>query len=176
VAELLGAAPPAGQLEGRSLVPFLRSAAPPPPTNGTAYAFSQIVREDRPNCSGPGPAAGFPAPAHDSDPPSPPHAAGAAEQCLMGLSVRASGWRYTVWLSYSAWGADAYGPVWDSVKGEELYDHRAADAPGGARDAGLSYDDDSEAVNVAADPAFAQTKGGLLAALKEAFPQRTEKA
>ena len=176
IAELLGAPlPPPGQLEGRSLAPFLREG-PPPPSNGTpSFAFSQIVREDRPGCKGPGPAAGFPLHGGDSDPPSPPHpAGGAVGQCLMGLSVRTAGYRYTAWLEYSDWGAASYGPVWGSVAGEELYDHTAADAAGGASDAGLSYDDASEAVNVAADPAYAQIKGELLAALKAGFPQRKE--
>lgn len=91
VAELLGMDAPPGQLEGRSLVPFLRDA--PPPKNFTPYAFSQIVREDRPGCKGPGPAEGFPIHPWDTDPPSGPHATGTADQCLMGLSVRTNGFR-----------------------------------------------------------------------------------
>ena len=97
----------------------------------------------------------------------------AAQQCLMGLSVRTQGYRYTAWLSYSDWGAAAVGPVWGSLAGEELYDHRAADSPDASgADPGLSYDDASEAHNLAAEPAYAQVKGELLAALKVGFPQR----
>lgn len=85
--------------------------------------------------------------------------------------------RYTAWLNYTEWDASTYGPLWDTIVGEELYDHRAADTPGGAGgDPGLSYDDSSESNSVAADPAFSQIKSALQAALKAAFPQRSEKA
>ena len=176
IAELLGLAPPAGQLEGRSLVPFLREGPSPPP-NASSFAYSQILRSDRPGCTVPGPT-GFAVHPWDTDPPSPTPTAQegeAAGQCLMGLSVRVPGYRYTAWLNYSDWSAEAeYGPIWSDIAAEELYDHTAADAPGGGGDAGLSYDDASEGVNRVGDPAYAQQRRDLLAALKAGFPQRSQ--
>ena len=118
----------------------------------------------------------------DSDPPLPTptgteQEGEAAGQCLMGITVRTSGYRYTAWLNYTDWSADMdYGPIWSDSAAEELYDHTAADAPGGGGDAGLSYDDASEGVNRAGDPAYAQQRRDLLAALKAGFPQRSQRA
>jgi iduronate 2-sulfatase len=179
IAELLGVAPPqGGQLAGRSLVPFLRAGPPPPPPPPGAprYAYSQIVRADGRRCSAPDAAAAAAAPG-DSDPPALAPLAPGAPPCLMGLSVRAPGWRYTAWLNYSysppAGGGGAYGPQWDQVAGEELYNHTASDGGGGSgADAGLSYDDASEDANLAQLPELRGKRAELLQALKLGFPQR----
>jgi hypothetical protein len=39
----------------------------------------------------------------------------------MGYSVRSVDWRYTRWM---VWDGASLSPLWDSVIGEELYDHR----------------------------------------------------
>ena len=61
----LTAAVPAGQLQGRSLLPLLRAPAPAP---SDAAAFSQLVRSDHGNCTPPGAGAAA-GDASDSDPP-----------------------------------------------------------------------------------------------------------
>jgi hypothetical protein len=183
IAELLGVPPraPAGQLGGRSLVPYLREGPPPPPPPPSAplYAYSQIVRQDaRRQCSAPGGGAGGEGAEGDSDPPAPRALAAGAPPCTMGLSVRAHGWRYTAWVNFTYQGR-VYGPQWGEVAGEELYNHTAADAAdggggggGGAGDPGLSYDDASEGANLAQLPELRGRKAELLQALKAGFPQR----
>ena len=172
LAELLdlGAAVPAGQLAGTSLVPHLRAGGRAPPL--PAAAFSQIVRGDR-NCTPPQ-AHLTPEPrAGDSDPPAPPAPAG-APPCAMGMSVRTAGWRYTRWTGYDYGQAKAnatWGPVWDDVRGEELYSHAADDA---ALDplAGTDFDD-NELVNLAGNATYAAVKAQLAAQLRAAFPPRS---
>jgi iduronate 2-sulfatase len=166
IAELLGAR--AEGLQGRSLAPFLRAPGARAAVANVSGALSQVVRADRP-CAPPA-AARTPRPARgDSDPPRAP-APPDAPPCLMGLSLRARGYRYTAWLNFSYAGA---GALWDELEGEELYDHTVADAvpaSAGAPDPGLDYDDASESVNVAADPHYAAVKEQLKAMLRAGFP------
>lgn len=174
IAELLGVAPPSG-LEGRSLAPLLRSSnnnlASAPPENFTC-SFSQIVRTDRP-CTSPSEEL-TPLPVHgDTDPPRRAPGGATSPDCLMGLTVRTRGWRYTTWLSYS-YEEGAVGPRWDDVSGEELYDHTAADDVSGGVDPGLNYNDPSENVNLAADPAYAAQKATMLHLLKSGYGRDRE--
>merc|ERR1712039_802705 len=39
----------------------------------------------------------------------------------MGYSIRTSEWRYTEWV---AWNGTTLRPIWNTVAGRELYDHR----------------------------------------------------
>ncbi len=97
----------------------------------------------------------------------------------MGLSVRTQGWRYTAWVNYSYYqveeggGGYTYGPLWEQVAGEELYNHTASDSSEGGEDPGLSYNDASEDCNLAQQPALEAVRAELLQALKAAFPQRS---
>jgi len=156
-------------LEGRSLVPFLRQGGGGgggggPPGN-FSFALSQVVRADRP-CQPPSSSL-TPLPSRESsDPPTAPPTPN-APPCVMGLSVRVNGYRFTQWLNFSYTGQ---GALWDQVEGEELYDHTKADGGGIAADPGLDYDDTSENFNVADDPHFADVKLELLALLKAGFP------
>ena len=132
IAELLNLTVPAGQLDGRSLVPLLRGQG-----GGGAFdaAFTQISREE-PNCAQPDADAVPARHPSDSDGPSmvAPGAAAAAN-CSMGLAVRTKSWRYAAWTRF-AYGAAAtngagVGPLWsapDAIVGEELYSHEADDA------------------------------------------------
>lgn len=177
IAELLGVQPPDG-LEGRSMVPLLRSSSAvlaPLKSNFTVAAplksnfscsFSQIVRADRP-CTSPSEELTPPPAPWDTDPPR-RAPVGATSECLMGLSVRTLGWRYTTWLNFS-YAEGSVGPRWDEVSGEELYDHTASDSVSGGVDPGLDYDDASESVNVAAIPAFAAQKSAMLQLLKAGY-------
>ena len=39
----------------------------------------------------------------------------------MGYSVRSDAWRYTIWV---AWNGDLLKPVWQSIQGTELFEHK----------------------------------------------------
>jgi hypothetical protein len=95
----------------------------------------------------------------------------------MGLSLRTEGWRYTAWVNYSyvpAEGGGVYGPIWEDMDGEELYNHTGSDLGEGVEgeDPGLSYNDPSEDTNLAYHPDLAAKKAELQQALKLGFPQR----
>jgi hypothetical protein len=107
--------------------------------------------------------------AGDSDPPAPPAPAG-APPCAMGMSVRTAGWRYTRWTGYD-YGEAAWGPVWNDVRGEELYSHAADDASEDPH-AGTDFDD-NELVNLAGIPTYAAVQAQLAAQLRAAFPPRS---
>jgi len=164
---------PTGQLDGRSLAAFLRTKTV---TSTSPAAFSQIVRGDRP-CQSPE-SESYPSPqSQDSDPS---HSneifdEGSLPPCIMGLTVRIQGYRYTAWVhfAYGAATGGTTGPLWDQVVGEELYDHVRSDShPPDVMDPGLSYDDESENVNVAAEASYGALKVQLLQLLKSGFPHR----
>ena len=182
LAELLNlTAVPAGQLDGASLVPLLRGQAP---GGRHAAAFTQITRQE-PNCADPDTLGLPPTLAADSDPArggggsaaaaAAAAAVTAAPNCTMGLSVRVLNWRYVAWVSFDYGAAETngvgVGPRWSeagSIRGEELYSHADDDAGDGRRNNDF---DASENSNVAADPAFASVKAGLLALLQKEFPE-----
>jgi hypothetical protein len=164
LAELLGVAPgavPVQQLDGQSLVPLLRGAAPRAGARFDA-AFSQITRQIASGpgqCRGPGGARR--SDAQVSDPPPEPAPAG-APPCAMGLSMRVQGWRYSAWLGFDF---DAARANWTDVRGEELYDHRADDATSDGEDPNNDFNA-SENVNLADAPAFQNIKQALRAQLQ----------
>jgi hypothetical protein len=181
IAELFELDVPAGQLDGRSLVPLLKGQR-----GGGAFdaAFTQIVREGVGNCASPD-ADAVPEPHRDdSDPPvaQPRDSAGAGAGagaarpgCPMGLSVRALGWRYAVWVDFLYGNATSngagVGPAWSAagaIRGEELYDHAQDDAGDGRGDNDF---DTSDNVNLAGDPAHAAVKAQLLELVKREWPE-----
>jgi hypothetical protein len=88
----------------------------------------------------------------------------------MGMSIRTRGWRYTAWTNFS-YDGQVQGPLWDALRGEELYDHAADDAGApGQPDRGLDFDL-SELASLAEDPAHAAIKASLRAQLQAAYPQ-----
>lgn len=146
--------PPPPDLDGRDLSPLVRNSSqdhrhaasapapvrldrePEPPSPNESAAFSQITRcwKSYENALGPC-SAEF-------------GLKSATEFDFMGMSVRVAGWRYTEWR---VWNGTALAPDWSApLVASELYAH--------------SVDDGSfvgfvngESVNVASDPANAQT-------------------
>jgi hypothetical protein len=171
IAELLNLTVPAGQLDGKSLVPLLRGES----ANGSFdAAFTQITRQET-NCIQPD--EGMAPPAHPSDSDGPLARAGApgAANCSMGMAVRVKGWRYAAWTRFNYGVPDkngaGVGPLWSSpgaIVGEELYSHEADDA---GDERGDNDFDTSDIVNLAGDPAHAAIKATLLALLKKEFPE-----
>lgn len=152
----LGSFVPPGQMQGRSLLPLLRTGAV---ADNTTAAFSQIVRS-APDCTPPS-ATLHAADPQDSDPPALLPLNASAPPCPMGVTMRVHGWRYTAWVGYRYEGKDV-GPVWADLRGEELYDHAVDDAQNGAD---TSFDAD-ELVNLADNPAFATVKATLVARMR----------
>lgn len=159
ITELLGVDAsllPAGQLDGRSLVPLLRGEQPA--VNFSA-AFSQITRQI---ANGPGQCKG-PSDVDSvdpsvSDPPAVSSRAAPLPPCAMGQSVRVRGFRYTAWTGFNFTSGRA---DWTDIRGEELYDE-PDDGSGDENDF-----DANENVNVADDPAHAAIKATLLALLQQ---------
>lgn len=79
----------------------------------------------------------------------------------MGLSLRTPAWRLTIWY---AWDGGTLQPVWESNGkfGVELYDHASEGEP-------MSFDSSAEAINLADEPALADTKARLTTQLETAF-------
>ena len=71
----------------------------------------------------------------------------------MGYSMRTAEWRYTEW---AAWNGTALVPVWETLAGVELYDHR--------NDTGRCFDC-TENVNLANVASYKSTVAGLSAQL-----------
>ena len=192
---------PAGQLEGQSLVPLLLGDAPPtvrstgehddPMAHEASdkahrapfsFALTQIVRQDRANCTPPDADLVPPFNPSSSDPIAagvPTADGGSAADCVMGMSIRVIGWRYTLWCGFdygsrnsssTAGGGGSAGPVWSDVRGEELYDHRSDDSPiaPGETDGDADFNT-SELANLAYDPAFADMRAALNAQLQAAW-------
>ena len=77
----------------------------------------------------------------------------------LGVSLRTDTWRYTEW---PLWNGSALVPQWGApLIGAELYNHTGDD--------GTSFDGAFEAVNLAADPAYASVRAQLSAQLREAY-------
>ena len=90
----------------------------------------------------------------------------AADFDWMGYSVRSSRWRYTLWV---AWNRTALAPIWDSVEGEELYDHLGNDGTGRASMDGF------ERVNLAsadANPSRTPAQQAAIASLRAVVEAR----
>ena len=77
---------------------------------------------------------------------------------FMGYSIRDDNWRYTLWLN---WNKTATLPLWDSVEGEELYNHTG--------DYGASMDAATPVRNQASDQGLQAVKAVLKAALITQF-------
>jgi iduronate 2-sulfatase len=151
---------PAGQLGGASLTPLMREGGAA--AANFSAAFTQVMRGVEPGrkCNNnPGGGGG-----------------GGAPPCAMGVSIRVPGWRFTQWLGfdYGNGTGGAAGPIWGDLRGEELYDHRADDAGGGAADRNQNFDA-SELVDVAGDPLFAEVKQQLAAKLRAEWVQARSK-
>ena len=74
-------------------------------------------------------------------------------------SIRSESWRYTIWVG---WNQSSWRPIWDDVRGQELYDH-SADCRG-------DFDCDSETENVFnASAAHRRVSAQLLAAVRVQF-------
>jgi hypothetical protein len=79
----------------------------------------------------------------------------------MGLSVRSSEYRMTLWYIWEGGGVD-----WDAdLMGAELYDHRGEDVD-------IFNGDGAEVTNLASDPDYAHVVADLTRALELQF--RTE--
>jgi hypothetical protein len=77
----------------------------------------------------------------------------------MGLAIRTTRWRYICWY---LWDGKKGAPRWhEPAVAVELYDHQ--------HDDGLSFDDDSEAVNLSLDGEYSAIVQELDATLRTAF-------
>jgi len=147
IAELAGIPIPQDEtFDGTSMLPLLRGDA------GIAVkpaAFSQYARAVR--------SAGEPWKSNNCI-----HTA-RDEFTHMGYTIRTEEWRYTEWVE---WNGTALAPVWGSVAGRELYDHRNETV----------YPTDFNArenENLADEPAWAVVVEGLSKAVRAQFGNTT---
>ena len=91
-----------------------------------------------------------------------------AEFAWMGMSVRTTLWRFTMWCR---WNGTDLAPDFDAcdTASEELFDHR-----GGSRDTGF-FNPEGEETNVASDPAHKRVKKELRSLIVATFGQSGER-